>query len=76
MLIEEIEAKSDQVSAQPHSRHGEALYRRGAVFGLTVAEIFILLVFVLLLVFLALARQWQSEQRGNRGATGDCTSRA
>ena len=63
MLIEETEAKSDQVSAQPHLRHGEALYRRGAVFGLTVAEIFILLVFVLLLVFLALARQWQSEQR-------------
>ena len=62
-MIEEIEATSDQVSAQPHLRQGEALYRRGAVFGLTVAEIFILLVFVLLLVFLALARQWQSEQR-------------
>ena len=62
-MIEEIEATSDQVSAQSHLRQGEALYRRGAVFGLTVAEIFILLVFVLLLVFLALARQWQSEQR-------------
>ncbi len=59
----EIEANSDQVSAQPNLRHGEALYRRGAVFGLTVAEIFILLVFVLLFVFLALTRQWQSEQR-------------
>ena len=51
------------MSAQAHLRHGEALYRRGAVFGLTVAEIFILLVFVLLLVFLTLARQWQSEKR-------------
>ncbi len=62
MLIEEIEASNSQVSAQPDLQHGEALYRRGAVFGLTVAEIFILLVFILLLVFLALARQWQSEQ--------------
>lgn len=51
------------MSAQPHSRKGEALYRRGAVFGLTVAEIFILLVFVLLLVFLTLTRQWQKELR-------------
>lgn len=34
--------------------------RRGAVFGLTVAEIFILLAFVLMLLFLALSRQWET----------------
>jgi len=34
-------------------------YRRGTVLGLTIAEIFILLIFLLLLAFLGLANHWQ-----------------
>ena len=34
-------------------------YRRGAVLGLTVAEIFILLVFLMLLALLAMNHYWQ-----------------
>lgn len=36
----------------------DAEYRRGSILGLTVAEIFILLLFLLLLVFLALNENW------------------
>ena len=36
-------------------------YRRGAVLGLTVAEVFILLLFLLLLVFLGLERSWTNQ---------------
>ena len=36
-------------------------YRRGTVLGLTVAEVFILLLFLLMLAFLALAQEWQTE---------------
>ncbi len=38
-----------------------AAYRRGTVLGLTIAEVFILLLFLLMLVFLALAQEWQAE---------------
>ena len=37
-------------------------YRRGAVLGLTVAEVFILLLFLLMLAFLVLAQDWQNRQ--------------
>ena len=37
-------------------------YRRGTVLGLTVAEVFILLLFLLMLVFLILAQEWQSQE--------------
>ena len=36
-------------------------YRRGTVLGLTVAEVFILLLFLLMLVFLALTQEWETE---------------
>ena len=36
-------------------------YRRGTVLGLTVAEVFILLLFLLMLAFLALAQEWENE---------------
>ena len=39
----------------------DSSYRRGTVLGLTVAEVFILLLFLLMLVFLALAQEWQTE---------------
>lgn len=35
-----------------------AAYRRGTVFGLTVAEVFILLLFLLLLLFVSLNQEW------------------
>ena len=35
-----------------------AAYRRGTVFGLTVAEVFILLLFLLLLLFVSLDQEW------------------
>ena len=38
----------------------EAGYRRGVVLGLTVAEVFILLLFLLLIVFLALDNHWET----------------
>ncbi len=40
-------------------------YRRGAVLGLTVAEVFVLLLFLLLIVFLGMERNWkkQSDER-------------
>lgn len=37
-----------------------AAYRRGTVFGLTVAEVFILLLFLLMLLFLSLSQQWEA----------------
>lgn len=37
----------------------DSAYRRGTVLGLTVAEVFILLLFLLMLVFLALAQEWE-----------------
>ena len=37
-----------------------ASYRRGTVFGLTVAEVFILLLFLLMLLFLSLSQQWEA----------------
>ena len=37
----------------------DAAYRRGTVLGLTVAEVFIILLFLLMLVFLAVAQEWQ-----------------
>ena len=39
----------------------DSAYRRGTVLGLTVAEVFILLLFLLMLAFLALAQEWQTE---------------
>ena len=39
-------------------------YRRGTVLGLTIAEIFILLIFLLLLATLALNSQWNEEKKG------------
>ena len=38
----------------------DSAYRRGTVLGLTVAEVFILLLFLLMLVFLALAQEWET----------------
>ena len=38
----------------------DTAYRRGTVLGLTVAEVFILLLFLLMLVFLALAQEWEA----------------
>lgn len=40
----------------------DAEYRRGSVLGLTVAEIFILLLFLLLLVYLALNENWVTRE--------------
>ena len=37
----------------------DTAYRRGTVLGLTVAEVFILLLFLLMLAFLALAQEWE-----------------
>ena len=39
-------------------------YRKGTVLGLTIAEIFILLIFLLLLTTLALNSQWNEEKKG------------
>ena len=39
-------------------------YRKGTVLGLTIAEIFILLIFLLLLATLALNSQWNEEKKG------------
>ena len=41
---------------------GGAQYRRGTVLGLTVAEVFILLLFLLMLAFLVLTNDWQQQQ--------------
>ena len=41
---------------------GDADYRRGTVLGLTVAEVFILLLFLLLLAFLVMVRDWETER--------------
>ena len=43
--------------------NSDTAYRRGAALGLTVAEIFMLLVFLLLMIFLGLGQQWY-EWRG------------
>ena len=43
------------------SRTPDAEYRRGAVLGLTVAEVFVLLLFLLLIVFLGLERNWKMQ---------------
>ena len=40
----------------------ESSYRRGTVFGLTVAEIFILLIFLILLALLGLANHWEEKR--------------
>ena len=40
----------------------DAAYRRGTVLGLTVAEVFILLLFLVLIALLALVRDWQAER--------------
>ena len=37
-------------------------YRRGTILGLTVAEVFILLLFLLMLAFLVLEQEWQVQQ--------------
>ena len=37
-------------------------YRRGTVFGLTIAEIFILLIFLILLALLGLANHWREKE--------------
>lgn len=42
----------------------DSAYRRGTVLGLTVAEVFILLLFLLMLVFLALAQEWETATGG------------
>ena len=42
----------------------DSAYRRGTVLGLTVAEVFILLLFLLMLVFLALAQEYETEMGG------------
>ena len=41
----------------------ESRYRRGAVLGLTIAEIFILLLFLLVLAFLVLWHDLEAEQK-------------
>ena len=41
-----------------------AAYRKGTVLGLTIAEIFILLVFLLILTMLVLSSQWNEEKKG------------
>ena len=41
----------------------ESSYRRGTVFGLTVAEIFILLIFLILLALLGLANHWREKEK-------------
>ena len=41
----------------------ESSYRRGTVFGLTVAEIFILLIFLILLALLGLANHWEEKNK-------------
>lgn len=38
-------------------------YRRGTVLGLTIAEIFILLIFLVLLAFLGLANNWEKKEK-------------
>ena len=38
-------------------------YRRGTVLGLTIAEIFILLIFLVLLAFLGLANNWEEKEK-------------
>ena len=48
----------------PFDRDPDSAYRRGTVLGLTVAEVFILLLFLLMLVFLALAQEWETELDG------------
>ena len=44
----------------------DAAYRRGTVLGLTVAEVFILLLFLLLIALLAATRAWESEREADR----------
>lgn len=41
----------------------ESSYRRGTVFGLTVAEIFILLIFLILLALLGLTNHWRGKEK-------------
>lgn len=41
----------------------DSAYRRGTVFGLTIAEIFILLIFLVLLALLGLAGYWQEREK-------------
>ncbi|MDE0130134.1 MAG: hypothetical protein OXQ86_11315 [Gammaproteobacteria bacterium] len=50
-------------------------YRRGAVLGLTVAEVFILLLFLLLLVFLGLERSWKNQSAELRVQLKDAQNR-
>ena len=47
----------------------DAAYRRGTVLGLTMAEIFILLLFLILLAFLALAQSWDRKRESETTAT-------
>ena len=51
------------MAARPLTRGAAAHYRRGTVLGLTVAEVFILLLFLLLLAFLGLATPEDTERR-------------
>ena len=51
-----------QVNASAEQR-AESRYRRGAVLGLTIAEIFILLLFLLVLAFLVLWQNLEAEQK-------------
>ena len=53
------------------SPHADTAYRRGTVLGLTVAEIFILLLFLLLLAFLTLAQDWEDERERNDTALAE-----
>ena len=48
--------------AQPAATQRDAAYRRGTVLGLTVAEVFILLLFLLLLALLSMVRDWETER--------------
>ena len=47
----------------------ESKYRRGTVLGLTVAEVFILLLFLLMLVFLVIWQELEAKQREQQEAT-------
>lgn len=53
----------------------EAEYRRGAVLGLTVAEIFVLLLFLLLLVFLGVQRSWQRQSEEDKAQLAEAQER-
>ena len=48
-----------------------AAYRRGTVFGLTIAEVFVLLLFLLMLLFQSLNQEWEIDAEEDKEAKGN-----